>query len=217
MKYFFVFIVLASLLVFYAWNDHQWLLLYPALSLGLVSFAYLNNSVRMFGKKRDGNISIINKIVLLPYLVYAWLIWHVVNILRSEHTYDRLTPDLFIGRRTKNVPDTVKSVVDLTCEFEEYNNIVKEKNYFSFPILDACSPHKIVFKEILNIIERLPKPVYIHCAEGHGRTGTVAAALLLYEGIVQGLDEAINLIQSVRPKARLGKPQHEYLRDMHFR
>lgn len=207
---------LLHFLVFYAFNDRQWFLFYPALSFGLVSFAYLTNSVRIFGKRKDGNIGIISKIVLFPYLVYAWLIWHVVDILRREHTYDRLTPDLFIGRRTRNVPDTVKSVVDLTCEFEEYDNLVKEKSYFSFPILDACPPHKIDFKEVLNKIAGLPKPVYIHCAEGHGRTGAVAAALLLYEGTVQGLDEAINLIQSVRSKAILGKSQYEYLRGLHF-
>lgn len=216
MKYFLIFIMLTSLLVFYAFNDHQWFLFYPALSFGLVSFAYLTNSVRIFGKRKDGKIGIISKIVLFPYLVYAWLIWHVVDILRREQTYDRLTPDLFIGRRTRDVPDNVRSVVDLTCEFEEYDNLVKEKSYFSFPILDACPPHKIDFKEVLDTIAGLPKPIYIHCAEGHGRTGTVAAGLLLYEQNAKTTDEAINLIYSVRPKAKLGKSQYEYLQGVHF-
>jgi protein-tyrosine phosphatase len=123
---------------------------------------------------------------------------------------------LFIGRRTLNVPDTIKSVIDLTCEFEEYGRLVKDKSYFSFPILDACPPDNIDFKEVLDKIARLPKPVYIHCAEGHGRTGMVAAGLLLYEQNAKTIDEAINLIQSVRPKVKLQKAQSAYLRGMGF-
>ena len=212
MKYSIVFTLIAALLVFYGINYHQWILLYPAISFGLVSIAYLTDSVGIFGKRKNGRINLLNKIALFPYLAYVLLIWHLVNIFRRERTHDRISPDLFIGRRTRIIPDTVKSIVDLTCEFEEYDDLLKGHHYLSVPILDGCPPDKVHFSEVLHKIANMPKPIYIHCAEGHGRTGTVAAALLLYEKTVQGPDEAMALIQSARPKARLGKSQYDYLR-----
>jgi len=212
MSYSIVFFLITSLLVFHAWSSRQWLLLYPAISFGFVSFAYLTNSAQIFGKKANGKLGVINKMALLPYLAYVWLTWHMINIIRRERAYDRLTPDLIIGRRTRLVPDTVQSVVDLTCEFEEYDDVLEKRVYFSFPILDGCPPNPIDFWQVVDRIANLPCPIYVHCAEGHGRTCTIAAALLLHRKCAEGLKEALYLIQSVRPQAKLGKSQSDFLK-----
>jgi protein-tyrosine phosphatase len=214
MSYSIVFFLIASILVSHAWGSRQWILLYPAISFGVVSFAYLTNSAMIFGKRMNGRLGVINKMVFFPYLAYVWLTWHMINTIRRERAYDQLTPDLIIGRRTRFIPDNVKSVVDLTCEFEEYDDLLEKHVYFSFPILDGCPPDAIYFLPVIERIGKLPRPIYMHCAEGHGRTGMVAAALLLYEQHVGSIAEAMRLIQSVRPKAKIQKSQYKILQLM---
>jgi len=53
----------------------------------------------------------------------------------------------------------------------------------------------------------MPKPVLIHCALGHGRTGMVTAAVLVASGEAQTAADAIAMIQTVRPGVKLNKAQ----------
>ena len=53
----------------------------------------------------------------------------------------------------------------------------------------------------------MPKPVLIHCAQGHGRTGLVTAAVLIAFGGIQTAGDAIAMIQAVRPGVELNKAQ----------
>jgi len=60
-------------------------------------------------------------------------------------------------------------------------------------------------------------PVYIHCAQGHGRTGTVAAAVLVEKGLAatpEGAIEMIEMLTRARPKLTLARNQHEFLRQI---
>ncbi|TWU44827.1 hypothetical protein Poly51_58930 [Rubripirellula tenax] len=57
----------------------------------------------------------------------------------------------------------------------------------------------------------MPKPVLIHCAQGHGRTGLVAAAVLIVSGEAQTAADAIAIIQAVRPGVELNKAQRMIL------
>src|SRR5438093_13740063 len=51
----------------------------------------------------------------------------------------------------------------------------------------------------------------IHCANGHGRAGLVAAAWLIGQGLAGSPKEALDLLQSVRPRVRLRRCQRESL------
>ncbi len=55
------------------------------------------------------------------------------------------------------------------------------------------------------------KNMYIHCAQGHGRTGLFTALLLLERGIVSNVEDALALLQLKRPKLRINKRQMEFL------
>lgn len=60
-------------------------------------------------------------------------------------------------------------------------------------------------------IDDMPKPVLIHCAQGHGRTGLVAAAVLLVSGEAKTAVDAIAMVKSVRPGVELNREQMSVL------
>lgn len=64
-----------------------------------------------------------------------------------------------------------------------------------------------IAKEILD----LPKPALIHCAQGHGRTGLIAAAVLIVSGKAQSSKEAISMVKAVRPGIELNSVQRKIL------
>jgi protein-tyrosine phosphatase len=78
------------------------------------------------------------------------------------------------------------------------------------PILDAAAPP---LDELQAAIERVAtsERVLIHCAQGHGRTGLFAAALLLRRGLADTPEQALARVTAVRPGVRLSKPQRRVL------
>jgi len=91
--------------------------------------------------------------------------------------------------------------------FCNYSNIIESSNveYLHYPITDRQVPSMDMFisslTDILNkIIEG--KKVFIHCAGGHGRTGTYSAALLM---LILGktYDRALHYTQKFHNERRI--------------
>ena len=101
----------------------------------------------------------------------------------------------------------VENVIDLTCEFSESKSIVENTNYISFPILDASVVSVSELSSLIETIDSLSGRSYIHCAQGHGRTGMVAAALLMHRNPTITADSAIGTLQAVRPDLRCNSDQ----------
>ena len=86
-----------------------------------------------------------------------------------------------------------------------------------FPIKDVSTPRKaqseeysVLIKQILGLLEE-EKTVVVHCRGGLGRTGTVAASVLVALG--QDPDHAIDLVRRVRSERAVETPeQEEYVR-----
>jgi len=53
---------------------------------------------------------------------------------------------------------------------------------------------------------------YIHCAQGHGRTGLYAALLLYRQGLVSNAEDALQLLQEKRPALSLTQVQMDFLK-----
>ena len=214
MKYGILFLTLAALLLFYpiVHGSLWWILLWPAASFALVGLAYVKLGPMIFGKDDNGRLAPFVVLVLLPYLLYLWTIWYLVRIFRRENAYDEICPDLVIGRRLLSfeVPERIEHVIDLTCEFNESKNM-SDLNYYSFPILDGSTPDPTKFGQWLDQVVNLPGKKYIHCAEGHGRTGLFAAAYLVKSGRSESVDEALEVLKGARPLLRLGSKQLAYL------
>ena len=196
----------------------SYVLLYPAASFGLVAAAYFGVGPAVFGKRRDGTLPALSTILLFPYLSATWLVWRILRIVRhSEPPFHSLTPRILIGRRLfpRELPSEVEIVVDLTCEFTEPRAIRCRGEYVCLPTLDGMAPS---LESVLALTERLAatdKTVYIHCAEGYGRTGVVAAALLLAAGQAQDAQEAVSRVREIRPNVRLGSQQTHTLERYH--
>ncbi|WP_298868354.1 dual specificity protein phosphatase family protein [uncultured Gimesia sp.] len=101
-------------------------------------------------------------------------------------------------------------MIDLTCEFSE-PHALRESSYFCFPVLDRSVPSLDDLRSWIERIAALEGNILIHCAEGHGRTGLFAAALLVHTGQTETPESALQFIQSKRPLVRLSHLQMKTL------
>ncbi|MFY2559393.1 tyrosine-protein phosphatase [Corallococcus terminator] len=211
LKYSFVFGVFATLLGVLAFQLRGlgWGLLWPALSFSLVAVAYAGAGPAVFGKRADGRMQPWALVVLLPYLLMTWATWRLARRLSRESVHDEVAPGIVIGRRllAGELPEGTRTVVDLTSEFIEPEGIRSVEHYVCLPILDATAPSIERLASHLESWAALPTPLYIHCAQGHGRTGMVAAAVLMARGLAPDARQALAMVQKARPGVRLSAAQ----------
>ena len=214
MKYGICFLVISVLLLMTAFQNGEWfcLLIWPALSFAIVGFGFVSIGPRVFGKSLQGIIRPIHLVFLLPYFVFLWLVWYAVRLFSSEGAIDQLTEDIIIGRRllSHELPQEVEHVIDLTCEFTEPKGL-RARSFYSFQILDGSAPRSDELQKWVAQIAGLRGRIYIHCAEGHGRTGLFAAALLVYRGDFESWEDALQHVKSMRPRVSLSRSQIEAL------
>lgn len=175
-------------------------LLWPAMSWLLVGVAYLGHGRGLLAK-RDRRLRISRKLLLAPHLALLYATWHAVRLVSREPAFARLTDAILIGRRLllREYPQ-VRTVVDLTAELDEH--VPTGATYVSIPILDAAPLRHGELRDAARRIAACETPIYLHCAQGHGRTAMVAAALLLETGVAGSPEVALEMIQKVRPRAR---------------
>ena len=201
-----------------AWSAFQgsslglWLL-WPAASLGIVAAGYGGLGPKVFGKRLDGTLRIGNALVLAPYLTLTWLVWHTSRLLRREAPFNELAPGVVIGRRLlgSEYPPSAQIVVDLTAEFQEPAASRADRTYVGLPILDAHVPTADALMVTLGVLREASGEVYIHCAEGHGRTALVATALLIVKGKAMDVEEGALHVLRARPLAHMNRTQARFL------
>ena len=217
MKYTIVFLAVSAVLVAKATATAPWglVLYWPAGSFALVGLAYGGIGPKIFGKKPDGGLNPLSCALLLPYLLCAWGLWHMWRWTTREPAYHVLYDGVTIGRRllAAEYPDDITTIVDLTCEFPKPSHIKGKRRYMCVPVLDAGRPGIQALRELTEEIRKVGRGVYIHCANGHGRTGTVATALLLMAGTVDSPEEAQAYLRQRRPKAYLNWRQQQALNE----
>lgn len=186
---------------------------WAGLSFSVVGGGYAGLGPKVFGKTENGKLAIPNKVILLPFLAYSWGIWHVYRLLNREEAISEVSDDLIIGRRllSQELPADIDVVIDLTAEFDEPSGIRSHPGYRSFPILDAEVPSAAVMSPFL---ESIPEGrVYLHCAQGHGRTGVVALCLLFHQGRIEDVEEGLKKLRKARPGLGLNRKQRSFVAD----
>ena len=158
----------------------------------------------LYGKRSDGTRVWWAKLLTLPFLGPIWGWWHLRRPTLTEDPWHELLPDLVLGRRLldREFDLEVDHIVDLTCEYAERPRQRCHPGYLSLPMVDGAAPPPQVLRQYAERLSKLKGRIYLHCAEGHGRTATVAAALLLVRGIANDVEDALARIAVVRPKAR---------------
>ena len=215
MKYGFYFSILAILLgcVALMWKGLCLLLLWPAASFAVVGLGYLFFGHRVFGKRTDGTLRLGNMLFLAPFLAFLWSVWHLSRLILREDPYNEVNESIIVGRRLLSVelPAGVETVVDLTCEFNEPKALRNVSNYIAAPMLDGTA---LAAEDLVNLAKRVSKAdgaIYIHCAQGHGRTGTFTALLLLLTRRASSVEEALAKLQEARPAVRISSAQRAVL------
>lgn len=215
MLYGMLFLSLTFLCVYYGVfsGNPKWWLLWPGATCLLMATGYLGLGAKVLGKRSDGSIRWYAILVALPYFLYCWSKWIVMRLFTTEDTYHRILPNLYIGRFTLScrIPEDVRCIVDLAAEFPETAKSRKERRYISMPVLDGWVPTEKQFILLLKTLQTVEGPVYLHCAEGCGRSGMVAAGLLMSIGEAKDVEEALAKLRRIRPKIRLEPCQRAFL------
>ena len=92
-------------------------------------------------------------------------------------------------------------------------------NYFHFPIVDAGIPteedenhwQQEISPFVLHELTQ-GKKVFIHCKGGLGRTGIIAARLLIDSGVSSDADEIMKIVRTARSGAIENRIQEEWIR-----
>lgn len=172
----------------------------------------------LFAKSVDaGSVPLWNLLLLLPYYMPLCLIlWlrHRLLLDHKETPWAAITPEFYLGRYPLDVqhefPAWARSVVDLTAELPERSAVAAGRRYFCLPSLDCDMPNEQDMLALAARVASLPAaalPAYIHCANGHGRSSSLLALVLLLRGEVSHWREAFMLMKTKRPGVNVHRNQ----------
>ncbi len=219
MKYTSVFIILGSAMSCIGYDLGGWwnLLHWFSLSLFALALGHAGLGHHVFGKSQDGQIPIWSKILHLPYMLLSHFLWHMVIWFSRENASDAIMETLVLGRRLRpnEVPSDFENYIDLTTEMEDAAAIRNSKNYICLPILDAGVPCHHALQAAISKMK--PGTTYVHCAQGHGRSGLFALALLVESRAIKSFDEGMALLHARRPGIQLNKAQKKFIEGMLLR
>lgn len=184
-------------------------LLWPAVSLLIVSLNYLVFGAQGFQKQENGALTPGAWGLLSPYLLGAWInsrLW-TYRAPKPVHIID----NVWLGRiPTKRSLSKFNTLVDLCAELPINPH---GKQYRSFPVLDLTAPSRRTCYAAAHSIEEMRQhgPVLVYCALGYSRSATAVAAWLLETGRNANLDEALACIRQAHPNVVLKQAHREVL------
>jgi protein-tyrosine phosphatase len=191
-----------------------WVLLWPAVVLLAVAIVYLAQAPRAFGKRGDGTLAWWAWLVWAPIFGYMRLLHELARSLTDEPVGNEVAPGIWVGRRPRRheLPAGIAIVVDLCAELPEAPGVATGRHYLAIPALDATAPAPADIVRAVDAVLAAPGAAFIHCAFGHGRSATVAAAVLVQRGDAT-LEDVERRMQSVRPRIGLNTHQRRALAD----
>ena len=209
MIYFPLFLILGCVLIALGVVQQGWTWLDVWLGIDFLALGVAHglSAHRVFGKRADGTLPLWSWLVFLPLFTLTWTVWYLLRIFIREPPYVAVNEQLVVGRRlfAAEVREHFDNYVDLTAEFADPAAIRTTSAYRAFPILDACAPSVDALHSAIGGLR--PGRTFVHCAQGHGRTGLFALAVLLSSGATQDVDEGLRILRAARPGIRLNKSQ----------
>jgi protein-tyrosine phosphatase len=186
-----------------------WVLVWPAIAVTTVGLGYLGLGPAVFGKRHDGTLKAPHFVLLLPYHVVAWLRVQWDAYRHAEDPWHEVAPGLFLGRivQAHALPKNTRVVVDLTSEFPASAALREGRVYHCLPTLDTSVPDYDEFAKLARLVATHEGAIYVHCAAGHGRSATFAAAVLIARGQAHDVSAAEAKMRAVRPTVHLHRGQ----------
>jgi len=196
-----------------AWG---WLLIWSGFAWLLMGIAYATGRAELLGKRPDGTVNPLSLLLLLPYLLFAWVMWRFNTRAGKSIAYNEIQPGLWLGRRpaANDLPDGVTLIVDLTTEFAAPRSVLKNRQYLCVPSLDASIPKADAFIAAVEQIRRHDGGTLVHCALGRGRSAAVVAGVLIAKGVAANTEEAERMMKSLRPEVGLNAVQKQFLKSI---
>jgi protein-tyrosine phosphatase len=189
------------------------LLAWPALAVTWVGIGYLGWGPSVFGKRRDGTMSALHRLALLPYHVVAFLRLRWDRWRNASPAWHRVNDALYLGGyvASSELPPGTRIVVDVTCEFSGGHHRGTGREYHCIPTLDASAPDYLEVAQLARALASRTEVIYVHCAAGKGRSATFAAALILARGLAEDAAGAEAYLRARRPIVNLHPAQRALL------
>ena len=189
-----------------------WLLLWPAGVLAAVAVVYAAHAPHALGKRSDGTLAWWAWVAWAPLIAYMRLMHELARRLTDEPVANEVAPGVWVGRRPRphELPPGIAIVVDLCAELAEVRGVATGRAYLSIPTLDATSPPPRDIVRAVDAVLAAGGPAFLHCAFGHGRSATVAAAVLVRRGDAT-LDDVEHRLRARRPRIGLNAHQRRAL------
>jgi len=192
-------------------------LAWVALAAITVAAAYVSGSPQLFFKRPDGSRPVGSWLLLWPYFAMSYFSLGLYRLLHRRHpACAEVSGGLWFSRRlTKTEAESSgvrwAAVIDLAAEFARAQ--IPAERYFSVPMLDGAAPAEEQLRHAIELInEQLAHgPVIVHCALGHGRTGTVIISWMLEQGLVPDVQTGIKKLRSLRPGFGLSSAQADFI------
>lgn len=175
---------------------------------------YFLNLPGVLGKKAHGAVAWPSLVLMWPYMLVSWLVWRVQRAFGGEDTFNQVAPGLYVGRRAylDELPEDVAMVVDLTCELPEVRQVRERFEYRSLPTMDGGLPRCAqAYLALADEIAAFDRPVYVHCAVGHGRAAMFAAAVVIRRGLAATVREAVALLREGRSVVKPNGAQMDWM------
>jgi hypothetical protein len=193
-----------------------WLLVWTGGCFLALAAAYAGLGPGILGKQVNGSRAWWALVLWMPYFLLTWLAWHLERLWSGEEWWHEFAPGLWLGRRPwrNSLPPGINLIVDLRAEFAASRKAIAGRTYFCLPTLDTSVPNVDAFVELVRKVMAWNGAVYIYCASGHGRSATVAAAVLIGKGLAKDVHQAEEMLRQVRPGVRLKKVQRALVKQV---
>ncbi|KPZ60753.1 Diacylglycerol kinase [Pseudoalteromonas sp. P1-13-1a] len=224
------YLILALIFIWIGWEVNSVyfavVFYWSALSLILVSGAYIFNLAKIFRKRENGIIPFYIRWAFVPFLLGA----QIYNAYSRKHDkvppIQKINEHLFLACRLfPSDIDTLKengitAILDVTCEFDglEWSSTQENISYLNIPVLDHSVPTHSQLNQAINWIHHHIKEdrrVVVHCALGRGRSVFVMAAYLLSQDKNADVHQILAQIKETRETANLNKHQLHHLAKRH--
>ncbi|WP_165231709.1 protein-tyrosine phosphatase family protein [Aquisphaera insulae] len=185
-------------------------------------YASREAGVDVEGILAGSGLGLLLRVILLPYLGVGVIALFADRMFGRKGPFQAVAPSLYVGRlpfldeRGRLKDAGIDAVLNLCCEFPRLSGIQADPRFETalVPILDGSPPTDAQLSDALDTLERwhaAGRCTLIHCAQGHGRTSTIAAAALIRLGIARTVAEALEMLAATRPGARPSASQRAAL------